>query len=114
MMKEMSLVFGKFLTKLLCSLAIFLFAASAAAQSLNFSGRQIKTGGMYHLTADFNRDGRADIVAAGLDVEILLGNGNGTFQPNVKYPVGTSLSGITLGDFNNDGKLDIAVSITNP
>jgi hypothetical protein len=91
-----------------------LSALNAAAQSLTFSGRQIQTGGQYQITADFNGDGRADIATAGLDVEILLGNGNGTFQPNVKYPIGTSLSGITRGDFNNDAKLDIAVSITAP
>jgi hypothetical protein len=97
---------------LLLAAASALSAAEVAAQSVTFSGRQIPTGGQYQLTADFNGDGRADIATAGLDVEILLGNGNGTFQPNVKYPIGTSLSGIAKADFNNDAKLDIAVSIT--
>ena len=96
------------------ALALLLSAVNVAAQSLTFSGRQIPTGGQYQVTADFNSDGRADIATAGLDVEILLGNGNGTFQPNVKYPIGTSMSGITKGDFNNDAILDLAVSITNP
>src|SRR5918997_681140 len=87
-------------------LALLLLAVSVAAQTPTFSGRQIQTGGQYQLTADFNGDGRADLATAGLDVEILLGLGNGTFQPNVKYPVGTSLSGITTGDFNGDGVAD--------
>ena len=97
---------------LFTALTVSLLAESASTQSVTFSGRQIQTGGQYQVTADFNGDGRADIATAGLDVEILLGLGNGTFQPNVKYAIGTSLSGITLGDFNNDAKLDIAVSIT--
>src|SRR5918998_984824 len=97
---------------MLVALTMLLFSVSVTAQSLTFSGRQIPTGGQYQIADDFNGDGRADIATAGLDVEILLGLGNGTFQPNVKYPIGTSLSGITKGDFNNDAKLDIAVSIT--
>ena len=89
-------------------------AASALAQGVTFSGRQIQTGGQYQLVGDFNADGRSDLVTAGLDVEVLLGLGDGTFQPNAKYPVGTSLSGIDRGDFNGDGKWDVAVSIVNP
>ncbi|HYY55913.1 MAG TPA: FG-GAP-like repeat-containing protein, partial [Pyrinomonadaceae bacterium] len=61
----------------------------------------------------FNGDARADIATAGLDVEILLGKGDGTFQPNIKYAVGTSLTGITKGDFNNDTKLDLAITIAS-
>jgi hypothetical protein len=94
-------------------LAMLLFAVSVKAQTLTFSGRQIQTGGQYQLTADFNNDGRADVATAGLDVEILLGKGDGTFLPNKKYAVGTSLTGITTADFNNDAKLDIAVSLND-
>ena len=68
---------------LLLVLASALAAADVAAQSVTFSGRQLPTGGQYHLTADFNGDGRADIAAGGLDVEILRGNGNSTSQPNL-------------------------------
>ncbi|HEV2763548.1 MAG TPA: VCBS repeat-containing protein, partial [Pyrinomonadaceae bacterium] len=93
------------------ALASALPASDAAAQSLTFSGKQIKTGGQYQLTADFNSDGRADLATAGLDVEILLGRGDGTFQPNVAYPIGTTITGIAAGDFNGDAKLDLAVSI---
>src|SRR5688500_9784472 len=90
---------------------LFFFINNAAAQNLTFSGRQIQAGGQYQLTAEFNDDGRVDIGTAGLDLEILLGNGNGTFQPNRKFPVGTSMSGIAQGDFNGDAQVDIAVSI---
>jgi hypothetical protein len=64
---------------------------------------------------DFNRDHKLDIVVADRSVSrvsVLLGNGDGTFQPHVDYPSGTGPPApyfIACGDFNNDGKLDIAV-----
>jgi Bacterial Ig-like domain (group 3)/FG-GAP-like repeat len=64
-------------------------------------------------------DGILDIVVASFNVNeiaVLLGNGNGTFQSPVFYTIG-SLKNYTLsiasGDFNDDGKLDIAVSSGN-
>jgi uncharacterized repeat protein (TIGR01451 family) len=58
---------------------------------------------------DFNGDGKQDIaVADGQDVSILLGNGDGTFQPAANYSAGNSPSAIAIGDFNGDGKLDLA------
>lgn len=67
-------------------------------------------------TGDFNHDGKADLAVAGSDfngqsVMILLGNGDGTFQPAVDYATGGSQS-ITSRDFNNDGNLDLAVGGT--
>jgi hypothetical protein len=66
---------------------------------------------------DFNRDHKPDIVVADRSVSrvsILLGNGDGTFQPHVDYPSGTGTPPapyfIATGDFNNDGKLDLAVA----
>ena len=47
-----------------------------------------------------------DLALATDDVAILLGNGDGTFRPEVDY--GAGMTGpITTGDFNNDGKLDV-------
>jgi hypothetical protein len=68
--------------------------------------------------ADFNGDGKQDVATlnADMSVAILLGNGDGTFASPVVYPtIGTSNppttgGGIAVGDFNGDGKLDIAVS----
>ena len=40
---------------------------------------------------------------------VLLGNGDGTFQPQVTYAVGTVPIRIVAGDFNGDGRLDLAV-----
>jgi hypothetical protein len=64
---------------------------------------------------DFNNDGIPDLAVAdeGLNpvggVSILLGNGNGTFQPAVNYAGGAQLVSVAVGDFNGDGLLDLAV-----
>ena len=42
-------------------------------------------------------------------VSILIGVGNGTFLPQVKYPVGLVPDAIAVGDLDGDGDLDIAV-----
>ena len=48
--------------------------------------------------------------AARDDVSVLLGNGDGTFQPQVTYAVGSVPDAIVAGDFNGDGRLDLAVA----
>ena len=66
------------------------------------------------LLADFNRDGNTDIALGCSDttnggVAILLGNGDGSFQTPLWQSTG-DLSGLAMGDFNNDGILDIALT----
>jgi hypothetical protein len=46
-------------------------------------------------------------------VEVLLGKGDGTFQTGVPYDTLNNADGVVVGDFNNDGNLDLAVSIAN-
>ena len=43
-------------------------------------------------------------------MSVLLGNGDGTFQNQVRYAAGTSPSAIVAGDFNGDGRTDLAVA----
>jgi uncharacterized protein (DUF2141 family) len=63
---------------------------------------------------DFNGDGKLDIVTANLhsrDVSVLLGGGDGAFQSPKSFilPNGQEPVSLAAGDFNRDGKLDLAV-----
>ncbi len=62
--------------------------------------------------ADFNGDGNMGVATANSisnDASILLGNGDGTFQAARSFPGSSGLEPlIVLGDFNRDGKLDLA------
>jgi hypothetical protein len=40
----------------------------------------------------------------------LMGNGDGTFQPSQTVHVGVNPTGVTVGDFKGDGKLDIVTT----
>jgi len=62
---------------------------------------------------DFNGDGILDLAVAnyyGNNVSVLLGNGDGSFQPAVNYyAAGSEPSSVAVGDFNGDGIQDLAV-----
>ena len=64
---------------------------------------------------DFNGDGRADIVAVNSSsvgtVNVLLGNGDGTFQPAKTSAAGTTPTSVAVGDLNGDGRTDLASPI---
>ncbi len=67
------------------------------------------------VTADLNGDGKADLAIVNQgnnSVSILLGNGdvNGTFTPKPAVTVGLAPTAIAAGAFNNDQKLDLAVT----
>jgi len=85
------------------------------------------SGGLYAdsvAVADVNGDGNADIVvgtcgfpkvlncvASGGKAGVLLGNGDGTFQPAVSYTLGGfGATSVAVADVNGDGKPDLLVA----
>src|SRR4029077_19377911 len=80
------------------------------------------SGGIYPdgvAIADLRGIGKADIVVANSstsitinqgDVGVLIGNGDGTFQPVVAYPASLfGAAAIKVADMDGDGKLDVIV-----
>ncbi len=72
------------------------------------------TPGFSFTAGDFNSDGKMDLIVSDTGAKnalsILLGNGDGTFQPQTEVKIGPKTSdgetGIAVGDFNSDGLLD--------
>ena len=62
---------------------------------------------------DLTGNGIPDLVVSHFSatvVDVLLGNGNGTFQPAVEFPVGSRPYGLAVADLTGDGLPDIVTS----
>jgi len=74
--------------------------------------------------ADFDNDGRLDVATANYgngtsnwslsSVGVCFGDGQGWFSPPTEYTVGSGPRSVVAGDFNGDGKLDIAAANYDP
>jgi hypothetical protein len=93
--------------------------AGTFAAAVPYQTSPVSPGGPISVAVgDFNNDGKLDVATTGLNgagvhiVSILLGNGDGTFQTAVTYPASATDGdeGLTVADFNGDGKLDLAVA----
>ncbi|PSB40145.1 peptidase C11 clostripain, partial [filamentous cyanobacterium Phorm 6] len=70
-------------------------------------------------TADFNGDGKLDLVTSNNqntdNISVFLGDGNGNFNSpvNLTSGAGSVSQTVVTGDFNGDGKLDLAANNSN-
>jgi hypothetical protein len=112
--------------KSICRLLTIVFALvlvgrahPASAQTVTFTSDLFGNNSRpYKVAADLNNDGREDLITAcGLNsgngndpFALSLSTGDGTYAPQVCYtlPSGTPYD-ITIGDFNGDGNLDLAI-----
>jgi hypothetical protein len=61
-------------------------------------------------TGDVDGDGDIDLVTVGYSVSVMINDGLGAFGSPQDYFVGVHEGSVLLRDFNNDGKLDIAMT----
>jgi hypothetical protein len=91
---------------------------AAGVSTLNFQRTDYTTGTNPQSIAvgDFNKDGKLDLAISNYNggnagsISVLLGNGDGTFQPKVDYSVGRGPVVVMASDFNKDGKLDLVTA----
>src|SRR5690348_1533007 len=89
---------------LFCAISVALAGAAHAQVSFFQAPSFAGTGSVF--VADFNGDGKPDIVVS--DGTMNLGNGDGTFSPGTPIS-GTSSSNpvLAVADFNGDGRPDV-------
>ena len=59
---------------------------------------------------DLDGDGALDLVVAGGEIAVLLGDGSGSFTEPELFDAGETPISVAIGDLNGDGDLDLAVA----
>jgi hypothetical protein len=88
------------------------FEVATTVSALNFNQTNTATVGNPTgvAIASFRNNGLLDLAISNdtvNEVEVFLGNGDGTFQAGVTYPTGDFPYNVFAADFNNDGCLDL-------
>jgi hypothetical protein len=106
----------------MASNSVYIFSNDGTGRLTVAHAYPLQQTGLGIVTADFNGDGKLDLLVLGIDptsqdwsYSVLLGNGDGTFQSPVFNPQGVtggSPPAVIVADFNHDGKPDIATTIS--
>lgn len=102
------------------SVAPYSWSFSVKSSNLSGFGQQTKYSvgatPRFIYAADLNNDKNIDLVTCNWtspgSISVLIGDGNGTFQPEVAYPVDSNPESIFAADFNKDGNLDLVTANT--
>jgi len=96
---------------------VLLFPVTNPLSTIGFTSSSLSVGNNPQavMSADFNGDGKADLAVANNadnSVSVFLGHGDGTFGSAITTTAigGQGPVALAVGDFNGDGKLDLAVA----
>ena len=104
---------------ILLLILVVITAAHANGQTFSYSrlDRDLPLETPFRIaTGDFNKDGNLDLVFSYenvADVFVVLGNGDGTFGPELHFVTLGPPTSLVTGDFDNDGNLDLAATVTS-
>lgn len=96
--------------------ALFPVTRSTTGVFMSRNDTTVNPSAMAVATASFRSNGIADLAIANSSnsVDVLLGNGNGTFQAAVNYPITSGYPiGIISADVNGDGKPDLVLLLNH-
>src|SRR5438105_10024165 len=89
------------------SIAFILLLVSVSAAQVAFDHQSYALGGNQLVRADFNNDGKPDLLVTGSgQMSVLLNDGHGGFGPPINYAT-IGDTGAAVLDFNRDGNVDV-------
>jgi hypothetical protein len=90
---------------------VSIFLGNGTGQFASAAGSPVSTVGAPSslAAADVNGDGHLDLFVMGAQLEVLIGDGHGSFTAGSTISLGSSPRYMAAGDFNNDGKPDCVV-----
>ncbi len=90
-------------------------ASDGSAEYALLSAPNVQTLPFHAAAADFNRDGRLDVVCGHRNpvdqLSIQIGQGDGTFAAERTFPAGVDPLDPVAGDFDRDGNMDVATAL---